>query len=433
MAFHWRSSPNTPIDLPLGAAAATKIFISFAFAYFISYAFRSINAVIAPDLLSELHISNSDLGLLSAAYFIGFSITQLPIGLCLDRFGPRRTEMMLMMLAIIGALIFAWADDFVTLLIGRVLIGMGVSACLMAAFSGFRSWFPLERQAQLASGMLVFGASGALMTSWPVHFFLPYVGWRGVFVAMAMFCCLAIIGLYFGLPQKTKNLNDLNGSTPDREVTLSWISYKPILTNAFFWRVFPLGIFCYGGFIAIQTLWLGPWLTGVMGHSNESASQILFFFNAVLMFAYALNALFLPKLEKHGITTLQYLIWMVGASLILQACAFYLRGSWVYVWWYLLAVSCASYVLAQSLIVSHFPESFSGRVSTTYNLTLFIGAFIVQWGIGYLIDIGIEAGWSKASAFDLALGIYLVVQVIGYIWFLISPKFFPSTPIIEAE
>jgi MFS family permease len=433
MTFHWRSSPNTSIDFPLDATAATKIFISFAFAYFISYAFRSINAVIAPDLLGELHISNSDLGLLSAAYFIGFSITQLPIGLCLDRFGPRRTEMVLMIFAVIGALIFAWADYFLTLVIGRVLIGIGVSACLMAAFSGFRSWFPLERQAQLASGMLVFGASGALMTSWPVHVFLPYVGWRGVFVVMAILCCLAIVGLYFGLPLKTKSLIDSNGLTRDREVTLSWASYKPILTNAFFWRIFPLGIFCYGGFIAIQTLWLGPWLTAVMEYSSESASQILFFFNAVLLLAYGLNALFLPKLAKHGITTMRYLVWMVGASLILQACAFYLRSSWVYVWWYLLAVACASYVLAQSLIVSYFPKSFSGRVSTTYNLTLFIGAFIVQWGIGYLVDIGIEAGWSRASAFDLALGIYLAIQVLGYIWFLISPKFFPSAPIAEVQ
>ena len=431
MAFYWRSSPNTPIDLPLGSTAAARIFISFACAYFISYAFRSINAVIAPELIGELHISNSELGLLSAAYFIGFGITQLPIGLCLDRFGPRRTEIVLMLLTIVGALIFAGADHFLNLLIGRVLIGMGVSACLMAAFSGFRSWFPLERQAQLASGMLVFGASGALMTSWPAHILLPYMGWRGIYVALAILSCMAIVGLYFGLPLKTKSVIDLNALTQGRTVTLSWASYKPILTNAFFWRIFPLGIFCYGGFIAIQTLWLGPWLTGVMEYSSESASQILFFFNAVLLIAYALNAVFLPKLARHGITTLRYLIWMVGAALIFQACAFYLRSSWVYVWWYLLAISCASYVLAQSLIVSYFPQSFSGRVSTTYNLTLFIGAFLVQWGIGYLIDIGMEAGWSRASAFDLALGIYLAIQVIGYIWFLISPKFFPSAPIAE--
>ena len=420
-----------PIDLPLGNKAAIRIFLSFACAYFISYAFRSINAVIAPELINDLHISNSELGLLSAAYFVGFGATQIPVGLCLDKFGPRRTEISLMAFAILGALIFSFADSFLGLLIGRVFIGMGVSACLMAAFSGFRSWYPLRMQGQLASGMLVFGASGALMTSWPLHAVLPYIGWRGVFVGMAVLCCLAVIALYFGLPPKESKAPDQMTVSKDGEASLSWASYKPILTNPFFWRIFPLGTFCYGGFIAIQTLWLGPWLTGVMEYSAEAASQVLFSFNAVLLLAYALNTVLLPKLAKHGITTLQYLIWMVGAALIFQACAFYLRGAWVILWWYLLAVACASYVLAQSLIVSYFPKSFSGRVSTTYNLTLFIGAFIVQWGIGYLVDIGIEAGWPRATAFDIALGIYLGIQVLGYIWFLISPQFFPSTPLME--
>lgn len=433
MPSHWRSQPLVAIELPLNTRAATKVFLSFACAYFISYAFRSINAVIAPELMSDLHLSNTQLGFLSAAYLFGFGFTQIPVGLALDRFGPRLTEMVLMMFAIVGALIFSWADGFTSLVIGRLLIGVGVSSCLMAAFSGFRYWFPLERQAQLASGMLIFGTSGALITSWPVHAVLPYLGWRGVFMAMAVFTGLAIIALYFGLPVKARASKS---STSDVEkqtstVSFSWASYKPILTNAFFWRMFPVGAFFYGGFIAIQTLWLGPWLTSVMGYSSNSAAQIIFWFNSALLLAYVLNTVLLPKLARRGITTLKYLSWMLAAALLSQACAFYLRNSWVLVWWFLLAIACASYVLAQSLIITNFPKSFSGRVSTTYNLALFMGAFLVQWGIGYLIDIGIEAGWSNASAFDLALGIYLVVQVLGYIWFLVAPKFFPSISITE--
>ena len=428
MSSHWHSNPHIAIKLPLENMAAMRVFLSFACAYFISYAFRSINAVIAPDLMSDLNLSNAQLGFLSAAYFFGFGFTQIPVGLGLDRFGPRLTEMVLMMFAIVGALIFSWADGFTSLVIGRVLIGVGVSSCLMAAFSGFRYWFPLDRQAQLASGMLIFGTSGALMTSWPVYALLPYLGWRGVFMAMAAFTGVAIVALYFGLPVKAKTpeVSTLNDEKQSSTVTFSWDSYKPILTNAFFWRMFPIGAFCYGGFIAIQTLWLGPWLTSVMGYSSNSAAQIIFWFNGILLLAYVLNTALLPKLARHGITTLRYLSWMVAAALIFQACAFYLRNSWVLVWWFLFAIACASYVLGQSLIVTNFPKSFSGRVSTTYNLALFAGAFLVQWGIGYLLDIGIEAGWSRASAFDLALGIYLVVQTLGYIWFLIAPKFFPE-------
>jgi len=193
--------------------------------------------------------------------------------------------------------------------------------------------------------------------------------------------------------------------------------------------MFPIGAFFYGGFTAIQTLWLGPWLMSVMGYSSNSAAQIIFWFNGVLLLAYVLNTALLPKMARRGISTLRYLTWMIAAALIFQACAFYLRNSWVLVWWLLLAIASASYVLAQILLISNFPKSFSGRVSTTYNLALFIGAFLVQWGIGYLVDIGIEAGWSHESAFDLALGIYLIVQAKGYIWFLIAPKFFPRASI----
>jgi len=435
MPSHWRSNPQIAIELPLKNGAATRVFLSFACAYFISYAFRSINAVIAPDLISDLHLSNTQLGFLSAAYFFGFGFTQIPVGLGLDHFGPRLTEMVLMTFAIAGALLFAWADGFTSLVIGRVLIGVGVSSCLMASFSGFRYWFPLDRQAQLASGMLIFGTSGALMTSWPVHAVLPYLGWRGVFMVLAACTGLAIIALYFGLPVKAKTLKAiaLDGEKQSSTVSLSWASYKPILTNAFFWRMFPIGAFFYGGFIAIQTLWLGPWLTSVMEYSNNDAAQIIFWFNAALLLAYVLNTVLLPKLARRGITTLRYLSWMLAAAILFQACAFYLRNSWVLVWWFLLAIACASYVLAQSLIVTNFPKSFSGRVSTTYNLALFIGAFLVQWGIGYLLDVGIAAGWSRASAFDLALGIFLVVQILGYSWFLIAPTFFPSTASVESK
>ena len=433
MNLHWYRDPQQAIQLPLQGRYALRVFMTFALAYIISYAFRSINAVISPELIRDLHLSHTELGFLSSAYFIGFGMTQIPVGLALDRFGPRATEMALMSFAIIGALIFAVADQFLTLVIGRVCIGIGVSACLMSAFSAFRTWFPAEQQPQLVSAMLVFGTFGALMTSWPVHEVLPFIGWRGVFVAMAVLSALAIFVLYIGLPVKARMQPDSLGDEidSDEKASLSWKSYRPIMTNAFFWRILPLGIFCYGGFIAIQTLWFGPWLIQVMDYSATTAAQILFGFNAVLLCAYLTNAWILPKLAGIGIDTMRYMTCMVGASIVLQACAFYWRGPWGWAWWYLVAVACASYVLAQSLIVTYFPKAYSGRVSTTYNLSLFIGAFIVQWGIGYLVDLGIAAGWSHAGAFDVALGVFLIAQAIAFIWFLLSPKYFPATIVAD--
>jgi predicted MFS family arabinose efflux permease len=388
-----------------------------------SYAFRTINVVIAPDLVRDLQISNADLGLLSSAYFIGFGMTQIPLGLALDRFGPRITEFWVMSLTVIGAIIFALAENFTTLVMARALIGMGVSACLMAAFSGFRAWYAPEQQGQLASAMLVFGTAGALASTWPVHMVTPYIGWRGVFIVLAGLSFLAMLILYFGLPVRKRNGLEKSKTS---EANLSWKSYKPILTNPFFWRILPLGTFCYGGFIAIQTLWFGPWLIEVMNYPPSQAAQIVFGFNTVLMLAYLFNAWILPKIARKGIDTMRYMTLMVGASMLMQAGSYFWQTPFVWIWWYLFAITCASFVLAQSIIVLYFPKHYSGRVSTTYNLTLFIGAFIVQWGIGHLLDLGIALGWDKTSAYDLALAVFLAIQIAGFIWFLLAPKYFPA-------
>ena len=420
---NWYGKPAASLELPLQGTFALRIFLCFAFAYFMSYAFRTINVVIAPDLVRDLQISNADLGLLSSAYFIGFGMTQIPLGLALDRFGPRITEFWVMSLTVIGAIIFALADNFTTLVMARALIGMGVSACLMAAFSGFRAWYAPEQQGQLASAMLVFGTAGALASTWPVHMVTPYIGWRGVFIVLAGLSFLAMLILYFGLPVRKRNGLEKSKSS---EANLSWKSYKPILTNPFFWRILPLGTFCYGGFIAIQTLWFGPWLIEVMNYPPSQAAQIVFGFNTVLMLAYLFNAWILPKIARKGIDTMRYMTWMVGTSMLMQAGSYFCQTSFVWVWWYLFAITCASFVLAQSIIVLYFPKHYSGRVSTTYNLTLFIGAFIVQWGIGHLLDLGIALGWNKTSAYDLALAVFLAIQIAGFIWFLLAPKYFPA-------
>jgi predicted MFS family arabinose efflux permease len=419
----WYGKPAASLELPLQGTFALRIFLCFAFAYFMSYAFRTINVVIAPDLVRDLQISNADLGLLSSAYFIGFGMTQIPLGLALDRFGPRITEFWVMSLTVIGAIIFALAENFTTLVMARALIGMGVSACLMAAFSGFRAWYAPEQQGQLASAMLVFGTAGALASTWPVHMVTPYIGWRGVFIVLAGLSFLAMLILYFGLPVRKRNGLEKSKTS---EANLSWKSYKPILTNPFFWRILPLGTFCYGGFIAIQTLWFGPWLIEVMNYPPSQAAQIVFGFNTVLMLAYLFNAWILPKIARKGIDTMRYMTWMVGASMLMQAGSYFWQTPFVWIWWYLFAITCASFVLAQSIIVLYFPKHYSGRVSTTYNLTLFIGAFIVQWGIGHLLDLGIALGWDKTSAYDLALAVFLAIQIAGFIWFLLAPKYFPA-------
>ena len=425
MPAYWYLSKKS-INLPLAGSDAYKVFFGFALAYFVSYSFRSINAVLTPELVFDLGVNNAQLGLLTSAYFVGFGLTQIPVGICLDKFGPRLTEASLMILAVIGALFFYFSRGFITLLIGRMLIGMGVSACLMSAFSGFRSWYPLERQPQLASAILIFGTSGALLTSSPAQMLLPYIGWRGIFLGLALITAIAICIIFFYTPAQISPLaqkNNVGAPQPDPSPRNG---YQSILTNHFFLRLLPIGTIFLGGFMAIQTLWLGPWLINVMGHSSSSAAQIIFWFNLALLIAYIANTVLLPKIQLIGITTLHYISWMAGASIFFQFFAFLITSSWSYVFCYLYAATSASYVLAHSLVISSFPKALSGRVSTSFNIVIFIGATLIQWGMGVFVDLGKDIGLSKGDSFNLSFSAFLAIQVVGFIWFLISPKFLPE-------
>ena len=426
MANFWLSNKQA-LEIPLIGKQAFKVFSCFAFAYFISYSFRSVNAVLSPELTNDLEISSGELGLLSSSYLIGFGLAQIPVGILLDKYGPRITEISLMIFAVVGALLFYAADNFAILFAGRMLIGVGVSSCLMSALSGFRSWYPINRQPQLTSAMLIFGTSGALFASVPVRILLPYLGWRGIFLSLAIICAVSIVILYFFLPTQTPKERPANWALNSNKIKLlSWESYRPILTSANYLRLLPVGAISMGGFLAIQTLWLGPWLINVMNYTSEQSSQMIFWFNAVLLITYIVNTYFLPKLQRIGFSTFSFLAWMTGISLVAQGAAFFLHGPLSIFWWGLYAITSASFVLAQSLVVTSFPITYSGRVSTAYNVAIFIGAFLMQWGIGYFIDKGVGWGLTVLEAFTLSMGLYLAIQVLGFTWLILAPKFLPQ-------
>jgi MFS family permease len=241
---------------------AIRVVLVFGGAYFLSYAFRAINAVIAPALTADLQLSNADLGLLSSAYFVGFASLQLPLGVWLDKYGPRRTEAALLVFAALGAAIFATSNTLAGLWTGRALIGVGVSACLMAPYKAYRSWYAPERQSQLASWMLVLGTAGALATTVPVAELMPFIGWRGVFWLMSALIVIATVTLFFRLRDVERERMPFTvtpSSAPDA------LSYKAIFTHPYFRRMALLGSVHQGGFMAVQTLWAGPWMTQCWG------------------------------------------------------------------------------------------------------------------------------------------------------------------------
>lgn len=363
----------------LQGSVAVRVFLCFACGYALSFALRTVNAVIAPDLVAEFGLSNAQLGALSSAYFFSFAAMQLPLGVWLDRFGSRKTHALLLCVAAIGCVCFGLSQETWMLWLGRALIGMGVSGALMASFRAFRFWYPAEQQSQLASWMLVAGSLGALASTLPVQWAMPVIGWRGLFNLIAVLLMVASALIYFVLPAEPVASSKLSDNP--------WAGYVTVFKDRYFWRFAAPGIGMQASFVAFQSLWAGPWLIQVLGMSADESATTLLILNFFLMVVYLLLGWASPKLELKGWTPLQLASMGGMLMLVAQTGMVFFQGPWAWMLWLLLGLGSTTFMLTQSHVNQNFPPQLAGRAFTAYNLLLFAGMFLAQWLFGVLIDV----------------------------------------------
>ena len=386
---------------------------AYAAGYFLSYGLRSVNAVIAPELMQELSISAAGLGLLTSAYFLAFGVFQLPLGLLLDRFGPRKVEAALLLVAAGGCALFAVGTTLQMLAVARALIGLGVSACLMASFKAFSQWFPVERMPSLTATIMVAGGLGALTASVPVEAALPLLGWRGVFLLVAALLVLAA-GFLMTVPDKI--VGDAGESFGKQIRTLG-----SIYGNRTFWRFAPQGSLTVGGFMAIQGLWAVPWLMEVNGASRGEAAGILLLMSLAMLVGFLFVATCSVWLARRGITPMLLLTVGMGLALVVELAIILglAPAPWL---WPLLGLSFSLGNIAYSQLTASFPVALSGRVNTALNLLVFVGAFVLQWGIGATVDAFSGSGMARVDAFRATFSALLAAQVLAFVWFLVPVK-----------
>ena len=391
-----------------------RVFLPFAAGYYLSYLLRTVNAVIAPELTRELALSAADLGLLTSAYLLTFAAFQIPLGLLLDRHGPRRVEAGLLLVAAAGTLLFAFGRSPFELTFARGLIGLGVSACLMAAFKGFAQNFPAERQASLTGAIMASGGLGAITASLPLELALPLLGWRGVFQGLTFLLVAVAAWIYLSVPQREA------GVSRDR-LGAQLKGVAGILAHRVFWRFAPPMALVTGGFLAVQGLWAVPWLMNVENLSRHQAAEVLFALNLAMLLSHLGIATFAVRLARAGITPSALLLGGFGLALASQAAMLAGLGPAMPLWFaYGVGVSGGS--LSYSLLSAHFAPALSGRVTTTLNLLLFIGAFTLQWGLGVLIDGLGAAGFATPAAYRATFALLLILQAASYAWFLFESR-----------
>ncbi len=270
-------SPPPPPLLTLIAC----VFLPFAAGFFLSYFYRTVNAVIAPDIASDVGLHASDIGLLTSMYFLSFAAFQLPLGILLDRFGPRRVETVLLLVAALGALLFGSLNGLAGLAVGRALIGVGVSCGLMAGFKAFVLWFPAERLPAVNGLMMTFGGLGALASTMPVGLLMHVTSWRVIFLALGAATALLALVVFTVVPERAEPV----AHTRIRDQLAGMCS---VFRNRFFWRVAPAAAITTGTSVSVQSLWAGPWLYDVQGLDRLSVSQHLMIIAATLSLSYPL-------------------------------------------------------------------------------------------------------------------------------------------------
>lgn len=383
------------------------VFLPFAAGYYLSYLFRTINALISGHLIADIGIGAADLGLLTSIYFLVFAAAQIPVGILLDRFGPRRVQSALLLIAAAGAGLFAMSTGFPSLLIARAMIGLGVAAALTAGLKSIVLWFPRERVALLNGYMVMLGSLGAVTATAPAEHLLAWMGWQQLFEILAAATGVTALLIYVVVPDR------IVPSTASIPATLS-----SVFGDRRFWRIAPLSATCVGSAWSLQGLWASAWLTDVEGFDRGSLVRQLFTMSIVLSGGAWLFGTTVHYFRRRGIgaepilTTVALLFIAAQFSLILRAPLPSLLP------WSVVAIVGTASVVSFAVIADYFPPELAGRANGALNVLHFGWAFLAQYATGLILQ-----QWSPGAshkpvlAYQVAFGLNVILQIAALAWF----------------
>jgi MFS family permease len=389
------------------------VLLPFAAGYYLSYLFRTINALIAADLTADLGLSAANLGLLTAVYFLVFAAAQIPFGILLDRHGPRTLLSGLLLLASAGALLFALADTLLGLLAGRALIAVGVALALMGGFKAIVLWFPAERLALTNGWFVMLGALGAVTATAPADLLVASVGWRGLFAVLGALSALAALIIVAIVPDEARRPTLPAHAAPA-------LSLLTIYRQRHFWRLAPLSSLGIGTSWSLQGLWAAPWLRDVDGLDRSGVVGILSLMAIVVSASGLLLGLAATQVRRLGGKTEHVLVAAIGLSLAAQFALVLELPLAAGLAWSAIAAAGAATVLSYAILADYYPSAVSGRANAALNLLHVGGAFALQSLMGVIIQQWPAQGDGyPADAHRRALAVVVVLQLAALAWFLL--------------
>lgn len=406
------SSAPSQARLATGAAAGARwrVLAVFSLGFLVSYLFRGVNLGFAPHLTRELGLNAGDLGLLTSFYFLGFACAQLPAGILLDRYGPRRTEAVMLLVAVAGSMVFALAPGMAVLAAGRLLIGVGVSVCLGATIQALSMWFPLSRMPLLNGVVMAIGGLGAVLVGAPLSWLLSLTDWRTVSMGLTCISLAMAVLLWFGVPDKPRA-----GKESLREQLRGT---RQILASERFWRVVPLTLLNQGVFMAVQTLWVGAFLRDVVGFDPASSAQLVSVIGFAMMAGCVGAGWAARHLERIGVSLYAFAGTGMTAFIVVQMLLMAQVPLPPVLLWVAYGVFGSSGILTYAVLARSFPDALIGRATTALTLTVFLSTFACQVGVGFVLDLWPATGGHYPKVAHLTAWAGLVaLQALAAVWY----------------
>lgn len=394
-----------------------RALVPLAAGFLLSNFYRSLNAVLSPYLIHDLALSARSLGLLTSVYFFTSAAFQAPFGLLMDRYGPRRVQGTLMAVAALGLVTFGLGPDEATLVTGRALMGIGASVALMTSFQAVVLWFPPPRWPSLNGWVMAAGGFGSLMASVPAALLLHLTNWRGLMLMTAAVTLAGSVAVFMIVPER---------EMPSRRTGIGeqlW-GYVTIFRDRHFLRLAPVLAALSGSNLAFSGLWAGPWLKDVGGRSADGIAAALLVLTGLSIVGFLCTGNLAALLTRRGIKITHLIGAMMLVSIVLQLPLLLpsVAGQWVVM--VALGAFSGAGVLVYPVLNAHFPPGTAGRVSTAVNLFFFVGAFVIQYLMGAIIDLfpQVAPGSYPPVAYQTAFGAMLLIQFASWVWFLIPAK-----------
>jgi predicted MFS family arabinose efflux permease len=377
---------------------------ALAFAYLLSQFYRSAIAVIARLVAQDLGLDQALLGALSSAWFIAFAAMQIPVGVLLDRYGPRRTVAGLMIFAVIGAMVFATATTQSMAIAGQALIGIGCAPIFMGSLHAVSHWFARERFASLSSLVLAFATVGILLSARPFGQLVEWIGWRDAYMIVAAVTAAAALAVAF-------LARGQSGDVTDQAAATSWRSAIGGVGEALriraLWPIFPLNFAGYSSLITVRGLWGGPYLSDVFGFSLREVGNWLFAFTLAMVAGTLVygwlqrpnRSKLLVQFGSWGIVVgLAVLAIWPGAGLATTASGLAL-----------IAFFGSTYVVLMAQAKHFLPDRLIGRGLASMNFVSFAGAGIIQAATGAVAQTALDRGATAALSYGALFGFMAVL------------------------